>query len=124
MATLATMRTTVATPLASVTTAQVYRRRQKNMQYPCLVVGWPIEWDVRPVLDDDPRDAIIPVHVGCESTDDDSSDDLLSATLDSAVTALLAVSSLDVMPATDFGEGVTDDGRTIIWATLPVKVLA
>jgi hypothetical protein len=121
---LATIRTTIATALAGVTTAQIYRRRQTNMQYPCLMIGWPLEFDVSPVVDDDPRDATMPVHVGCEVTDDDSSDDLLSSLLESAVTALNAVSSLNVMPATDFGEGQTDDGRTIIWATLPVKVLA
>jgi hypothetical protein len=125
MATLAAIRTTVATALAGVTTAQIYRRRQTNLQYPCLMVGWPTEFDVRAALDGGgSRDATIPVHVGVESTDDDSSDDLLSTLLESTVTALLADRTIDVQPATDFGEAVTDDGRTIIWATIPARVFA
>ncbi len=125
MSSLATIRTAIVTALAGVNTAQIYRRRQTNMQYPCLMVGWPLEFDVRAALDGGgSRDATIPVHVGVENTDDDSSDDLLSTLLESTVSALLAVSTYDVQPATDFGEGLTDDGRTIIWATIPVRVFA
>jgi hypothetical protein len=119
MATLATLRTNIATALSGVTTANIYRRRQTNLQYPCLMIGWPIEFDVRPVMATAPRDATIPVTIGVEVLDDDSSDDLLSTIMESAITALD-----DVMPATDFGEALTDDGRVILWATLPVKVLA
>jgi hypothetical protein len=122
---LATIRTTIATALAGVTSANIYRRRQTNLHYPCLMIGWPTEFDVRAALDaGGSRDATIPVHVGVEVADDDSSDDLLSTILESTVTALLVNNSFDVQPATDFGEGVTDDGRTILWATLPVKVFA
>ncbi len=125
MSSLATIRTAIVTALAGVTTAQIYRRRQTNMQYPCLFVGWPLEFDVRAALDGGgSRDATIPVHVGVENTDDDSSDDLLSTLLESTVSALLAVNTYDVQPATDFGEGLTDDGRSIIWATIPVRVFA
>ncbi len=125
MASLATIRTGIATALAGITTAQIYRRRQTNMQYPCLFIGWPLEFDVRAALDGGgSRDATIPLHIGVEVTDDDSSDDLLSTTLESVASALLAVSTYDVQPATDFGEGQTDDGRTIIWATIPVRVFA
>jgi hypothetical protein len=123
MATLATLRTNIATALSGVTTANIYRRRQTNLQYPCLMIGWPLEFDVRPVMATAPRDATIPVTVGVEVLDDDSSDDLLSTIMESAITAL-DTSVYDVMPATDFGEALTDDGRTILWATLPVKVLA
>jgi hypothetical protein len=122
--TLATIRTNIATALVGVTTANIYRRRQTNLQYPCLMIGWPLEFDVRPAQAADPRDATIPVTVGVEVTDDDSSDDLLSSILESAVTAILANATMDVQPATDFGEALTDDGRAIIWATIPVKVLA
>ncbi len=126
MSSLATIRTGITTALTGVTTIQIYRRRQTNMQYPCGFVGWPLEFDVRAALDGGgSRDATIPVHIGVEAGgDDDSADDLLSATLESVVSALLAVNTYDVQPATDFGEGLTDDGRTIIWATIPVRVFA
>jgi hypothetical protein len=123
MATLATLRTNIATALSGVTTANIYRRRQTNLQYPCLMIGWPIEFDVRPVMATSPRDATIPVTVGVEVLDDDSADDLLSGIMESAITAL-DTAVYDVMPATDFGEALTDDGRVILGATLPVKVLA
>lgn len=121
---LSTVRTSIATTLASaITTAQVYRRRQTNPHCPCLVIGWPDEFDFRPTLGAGERDITIPVWVGVEVADDDSSDDLLSSLMESAVTAL-QTSAWDVQPATNFGEAVTDDGRTIIWAALPVAVFA
>jgi hypothetical protein len=121
---LATIRTDIETAVLEVE-ANVYRRRQTNLQYPCLMIGWPAEFDVRAALDGGTsRDATIPVTIGVEVTDDDSSDDLLSELLEQTVTELMADTTYDVQPATDFGEALTDDGRTILWATLPVRVLA
>lgn len=121
--TLATARTSIATALAGITTAQIYRRRQTNYQYPAIVVGWPQSLDVRPTQGD-ARDIALDVFVGCEVTDDDSTDDLLSSLLESVVAALLLTAAWDVQPATDFGEAPTDDNRVIIWCRLPVLMLA
>ena len=121
---LATARGNVSTALASaVTSANHYKRRQTNPQFPCIVVGWPDELDVRPAFGD-ARDFTLSVWIGVEVGDDDSADDLLSSLLESAVTALQATSGWDVQPATDFGESLTEDGRVIVWCRLPVLVLA
>lgn len=120
--TLATTRTAVLTALASVTTIERYRRRQTNYQYPCAVVGWPQEFDVRPVMGD-ARDFTIDVHIACEVIDDDSSDDLLSSILESVVTALQGTPAWDVQPVTDFGESLLDDNRVVVWCRLPLAVL-
>lgn len=122
--TLATARGNLSTTLsAAITTANHYKRRQVNYQYPTVVVGWPQEYDVRPAMGD-ARDFTLDVFVGVEVTDDDSSDDLLSSLLESAVTALLTNDDWDVQPATDFGEQQTQDDRTVIWCRLPVSILA
>lgn len=120
--TLAATRTALAAVLVNVTEAHTYRRRQTNPQYPCLLVGWPDEFDVRPTFGE-ARDVTVPVWVGCEVGDDDSSDDLLSSLLESAVTQLTSNSAWDVQPASNFGEQLLDDGRVIIWCSLPVRVL-
>jgi hypothetical protein len=125
MTALATARAAVVTSLSGITTAQVYRRRQTNYQYPCLVVGWPDEFDPRPVqgggtLDD----FVLPVWVACEITDDDSSDDLLSTLLDSTVTALGSTAAWGVEPISNFGEQQSEDGRTIVWCSIPLKVMS
>lgn len=120
---LATQRTAILTALAGITTTQKYRRRMTNPQFPCHVVGWPDEYDVRPDQSGSTT-ATIPVWVGVEVGDDESADDQLSGLLDSTVTALLAVAAYDVQPATDFGETLTDDGRTVVWCRLPVVVFA
>ena len=120
---LATARTSIATALAGIATANHYRRRQTNYQYPCIVVGWPQSMDVRPTMGDT-RDFTIDVIIGVEVVDDDSSDDLLSSLLETTVTALLTAAAWDVQPATDFGEELLGDNRTIIWCRLPVAVLA
>lgn len=121
--TLATARAAAATALSAITTAQTYRRRQTNYQYPCFVVGWPTEYDARPTMGDT-RDFTVNVWVACEVTDDDSTDDLLSSLLESAVTALQANGSWDVQPITDFDEQLTDDQRTIVSCRLPLNMLA
>ena len=121
--TLATARGNVSTALASaVTTANHYKRRQTNYQYPCVVVGWPAEYDANPAMGD-VRDFTLDVFVGVEVADDDSSDDLLSSLLESVVTTLLANSGWVVEPVTDFGEQQTADDRTVVWCRLPVRVM-
>lgn len=121
---LATARGNVYTTLAAaMTTANPYKRRQTNYMYPAVVVGWPQELDVRADLGT-ARDFTLDVWVACEVIDDDSSDDLLSGLLETAVTALLTNSAWDVQPVTDFGEQQTQDDRTIIWCRIPVSVLA
>lgn len=122
--TLATARGNVYTTLASaLTNCNPYKRRQTNYQYPCFVVGWPQEFDARPAMGDQ-RDFVLDVFFAVEVTEDDSSDDLLSSILDSAVTAIQTDKSWDAQPATDFGEQQTQDDRTVIWCRLPVSVLA
>ena len=121
---LATARTDALTALSGITTANKYRRRPTNPQFPCLFVGWPDEFDFNPTLGAGERDFTLSVWAGCEVTDDESSDDALSSLLESAVTALQVNPAWRVAPATDFGEQVTDDNRTIIWARLPLLVLA
>jgi len=123
---LATARGSVYTTLAAVftTTANGYKRRQENYQYPCFVVGWPQEFNVRPTLGAGERDITLDVWFACEVTDADSTDDLLSSMLETGVTALLANGAWDVQPVTDFGEQQTQDDRTVIWCRLPVAVMA
>ena len=122
---LATARGNLYTTLsAAVTSANHYKRRQTNYQYPAVVVGWPQEFDVRPTYGANERDFTIDVWVACEVTEDDSTDDLLSSLLETSVTALLTNSAWDVQPATDFGEQPTADDRTVIWCRLPVQILA
>lgn len=122
---LATARGNVATALASaLTTANHYKRRQTNFQYPCVLVGWPQELDVRPTHGGGERDFTLDVWVACEVLDDDSSDDLLSSLLETAITALLTNTAWDVQPVTDFGEQQTQDERSVIWCRIPVLVLA
>lgn len=128
MATLSQLRGALATACTS-STAQMYRARPKDPKFPCRVIGWPEEMDVRPVQDGDSRDTVIPVWVAAEWLDDESSDDLLSALLEETVTALLAAHTLggvaddiDVRPATNFGQELTADDRTIIWAAIPVAI--
>lgn len=122
--TLATTRTAVLTALSGITTANKYRRRQKNYQFPCVVVGWPQEYDARPIHGD-ARDFTLDILVGVEvGVDDDSADDLLSTLLDATVAALLAGSvAWDVQPVTDFGETQTADDRIEIWCRIPLKVM-
>jgi hypothetical protein len=120
---LSTVRSELFDALESVAEAQVYRRRLVDYQYPALIVGWPQEMDVRPSMGG-ARDFVIDVFVGVEVTDDESCDDQLSDLLELAVAALLVNDAWDVQPATDFGEAVTQDARTIIWCRLPVSVLA
>jgi hypothetical protein len=118
---LAEVRTDLFDALAALGMAQTYRRRTPNYEYPAYIVGWPQSMNVRPAMGD-PRDFVIDVYVGVEVTDDESCDDLLSELLEAAVTALQATAHWDVQPATDFGEGVTADGRAIIGCRLPVAV--
>lgn len=119
--TLATARTSMLTALAGITTAEKYRRRMTGIQYPCFIAGWPDEIDFNADLGGADRDFTIPLWVGVEVTDDESSDDLLSSLMESAVTALQAYSSAwSVRPATNFGTEAVADDRTIIWAALPV----
>lgn len=120
---LATARTSAYTALATITTAQTYRRRQRNYQYPCFVVGWPVELDARPAQGE-ARDFTLNIYGAAEVTDDDSSDDLLSGLLDSAITKLQETAAWDVQPVTDFDEAATDDERTIIWFRIPLAILA
>lgn len=120
---LATVRASIAGKLSALGVAETYRRRQKNFQFPAFVVGWPESLDFRPAMAD-ARDFVIDVYVGVESVEDDSSDDLLSDLLESASVALAAEPGWDVRPATDFGEELMADSRTIIWCRLPVMVLA
>lgn len=121
--TLATMRSGIATTIAGVSGVQVYRRRQSDPQYPCLVIGWPEEFDVRPDNGDE-RDATIPVWVGVEVRDGDGADDQLSTLLDATVAILLTVNAYDVAPVSDFGEQLLQDDRIVVWAKIPVSVLA
>jgi len=121
---LATARASVSTALtAAMTGCNHYRRRQTDYKYPAVVVGWPQEFNVRPTLGAGERDITLDVWVACELGDDDSTDDLLSSLLESAVTALLGTAAWDVQPVTDFGEQVTADERTVIWCRLPVAVM-
>lgn len=102
--------------------ASVYRHRQRNYQYPAVIVGWPQTMDVRPSMGD-PRDFVIQIDIGVEVVDEDSSDDLLSELLEAAVTALLAGGAQrDVQPVEDFGEVLGNDDRVFMWCRLPVAV--
>lgn len=123
---LATARGNVYTTLSTAfsTNANAYKRRQKNYQYPCFVVGWPQEFDVRPTQGGNERDFVLNVWVACESIDDESTDDALSAMLETAVTALMTNSAWDVQPAFAFNEEALDDQRSIVSCLLPVAVLA
>jgi hypothetical protein len=121
--TLATARADLYDVLDGIGLATTYKRRQTNLQFPASLVGWPQSMDVRPAMGD-LRDYVIDVFAGVETVEDDSSDDQLSALLEAAVDAILALEAHDVQPATDFGEEVTADGRTIIWCRLPVAVFA
>lgn len=122
---LGTARGNVSTTLSSaMTNANHYKRRQTNYEYPCVVVGWPQEFNVNPTQGGAERDFTLDVWVACEVTDDDSTDDLLSSLLDSAVTALQTNSAWAVQPVTDFGEQQSQDDRAVIWCRLPVLVLA
>jgi hypothetical protein len=123
MTSLADVRSTLYDTLDAVGTATTYKRRQTNLQFPAYLVGWPQSMDVRPDMGG-ARDYVIDVFAGVEVVDDDSSDDELSALLEAAVEAILELDAHDVQPATDFGEEVTADGRTIIWCRLPVAVFA
>lgn len=121
---LSTARSGVSTALAGITTAQRYTRRQTNYQFPCFLVSWPTRYDVNPDQGDE-RDFDLIVSVGVEITEDDSSDDLLSSLLDSAAAALLTANAAwGVGPASNFGEALTEDGRAVIWADLPVQVMS
>lgn len=129
MATLAQIRSGLATACASVT-AQKYRFRPDNPEYPCVVIGWPTSFDVR-ANQDGGRDVEIPVSCGVEVKDPESADDELSALIESTITALSAAPTLggiaytiDIAPATDFGVEVIGDERRILWCALPVLVYA
>lgn len=123
--TLATARTNMLTALASITTAQKYRFRSTGIMFPCYVAGWPDEIDFNPDQGGAERDFTIPLWVGAEVTDDESSDDLLSSLMESAVTALQSYSSSWIVrPATSFGTETVGDDRTVIWAALPVVMYA
>jgi hypothetical protein len=120
--TLATARAAVATALAGITTANIYRRRHTSYEYPCLVVGWPEEFDVRPTHGE-ARDITLNVWVAVESIDDESADDLLSGFLESTVAALLTNPAWDVLPSTEFNEALLDDQRVEISCRVPVRLL-
>jgi hypothetical protein len=123
-ATLAQTRTALATALDALSDdAQVYRRNQANYQYPAVLIGWPQSLDFRPTMGG-PRDYVIDVYVAVEVGDDDSSDDLLSELMESAVAILLANDSWDVQPATDFAEQLLADNRVTLSCRLPVAVYA
>jgi hypothetical protein len=119
--TLAAARGALYTACASVTTAQRYKTRQTNYQYPAIVIGWPQSMDMRPAMGDQ-RDFVIDVGIAVEVTDDEGSDDTLSGLLESVVTAFSATGTWDVQPATDFGEELIADGRVVIWCRVPVAI--
>jgi hypothetical protein len=119
--TLATVRAALFAELSEIESAQTYKTRQRHFQYPAIVVGWPQSMNVGPSMGE-ARDFVIDVGVAVEVTDDESSDELLSEILEDAVTALSATSTWQVQPATDFGEELVNDNRTVIWCRLPVAV--
>jgi hypothetical protein len=119
--TLATARTDIYQVLEDLGTANTYRRRQTDYEFPAFVVGWPESLDFRPAMAG-ARDFVINVDVAVEVSDDSSSDDRLSELLEGAVEALLVATNWDVRPATDFGEALDSAGRVIIWCRLPVAV--
>jgi DNA-directed RNA polymerase subunit K/omega len=119
--TLATVRTALFDELSEIADAQTYRTRQRNYQYPAIVVGWPQTMNVGPSMGE-ARDFVIDIGIAVEVTDDESSDDTLSGILEEAVDALSSTSTWMVQPATDFGEELINDNRTVIWCRLPVAV--
>lgn len=120
--TLATTRTAVLAAMSGITTAQKYRRRHTNYQYPAIVIGWPSDFNVRPVFGD-ARDVTLDVFIGVEVTDDESSDDLLSGLLESVITALQTNTTWDVQSTTQFSDELLADDRVVVWARVPLLVL-
>ena len=122
--TLASVRTAIADDLATIENVEVYRHRLNDYQYPAVVVGWPQSMDVRPYMAEGGREYVIDVFIAVAVTDPESSDDLLSELLESAVGVLLEGAAMDVRPVTDFGERVLNDSRVEISCRLPVVVYA
>jgi hypothetical protein len=118
---LTTLRADLFDSLSTIGTANTYRRRRTNYEFPALIVGWPQTMDFRPEMGG-ARDFVIDVIIGIEVSDEDSSDDQLSDLIEEAVAVLQDVAQWDVQPATDFGEELTGDNRVIIWCRLPVAV--
>lgn len=130
MATITQTRTAMNAALSALTTANRYRFRPKNPQYPCTVIGMPDEWDTRPV-EGSARTMTFPVWVGIDGKDDESTEDTFEALIESVVTTLLAnptltgvVDSLDVQPVTNFTASISGDDRVILWCSIPVEVFA
>lgn len=121
MASLAEVRTDLYDALnAASDDATTYRRRQVNYQFPCFVVGWPQQMDVR-AAQGGVRDFVIDVAIEVEVTDEEAADEALEALIEVAVTALDGA-QWDVQPVTDFAETITGDGRLVIGCRLPVAV--
>ncbi len=128
---LATIRAAMATLLTSgVSTATIFAYPPGNPALPCVVVGWPQEWQIATYQRGGPTYAI-PVEALVAFAHDQSADADLMELLDAVVTALSSDPSLgntcdDSAPLQVTNVGVVDiDGdRKALAATVVVSVLA
>lgn len=118
---LATIRTSLYDALAEVD-AELYRQPRTDYQYPAVVIGYPLEMDVRPAMAG-ARDITLPVTLAVLATDDTDPDGIISDLIDQVVDALTPDPRWDPRPA-EFSVETLNDSRIIVTCQIPVAVFA